>query len=104
MILILNKKYGVCVAKLIVFSMTCLLSLSIWAARVDVAIEGMSCGMCEGKVTEELTKTGKCNKVKVDVTAKKATFETVKGKDISDDDIKEAVQKAGYTATKITRS
>ncbi len=89
--------------KLIVISVGCLLSMSVWAAKVTVAIEGMSCGMCEGKVTEMLNKTGKCAQVKVDVNAKQATFDTLKGKDISDLEIKKAVQEAGYDATKITR-
>lgn len=91
-------------SKVLVFTLFSLLSLGALAAKVEVAIEGMSCGMCEGKITENLTKTGKCDKVKVSAPDKKATFETVKGKDITDAEIKKAVQDAGYSATKITRS
>ncbi|MBY0517911.1 MAG: heavy-metal-associated domain-containing protein [Bacteriovoracaceae bacterium] len=91
-------------SKVFVFLMTCMLSVSVWAAKVEVAIEGMTCGMCEGKVTEMLNKTGKCQNVKVSVESKKASFETVKGKGITDSEIKKAVQDAGYDAKKITRS
>lgn len=91
-------------SKVLVFTASILLSLGVLAAQVDVAIEGMTCGMCEGKVTEELNKTGKCQQVKVDVKSKKASFQTIKGKDISDSEIKKAVQEAGYEAVKITRS
>lgn len=89
--------------KFLVFSAACLMSMSVWAAQVEVAIVGMTCGMCEGKVTEQLTKTGKCDKVKVSAADKKATFETLKGKDITDAEIKKAVAEAGYEAVKITR-
>jgi copper chaperone CopZ len=49
-----------------------------------------------------LTKTGKVKAVKVDAAQKKATFETTG--EISDAEIKKAVQSAGYDAVKITRS
>ena len=104
MILIYNKIYGVSMSKILVFSAACLMSFAAMAAKVEVAIVGMTCGMCESKVTKELTKTGKCAKVKVDAQAKKAVFETVEGKDITDAEIKKAVQEAGYEALKITRS
>jgi copper chaperone len=88
--------------KVLVFFATCLLSLSALAGNVQVDIVGMTCGMCEGKVTESLTKTGKTHNVKVDVKTKKATFET-KG-ELTDAEIKAAVKDAGYEAVKITRS
>jgi len=91
-------------SKVLVFTLLSLLSFGALAAKVEVVIEGMTCGMCEGKITENLTKTGKCEKVKVSAPDKKATFETVQGKDLSDAEIHKAVREAGYRATKITRS
>jgi copper chaperone len=88
--------------KFLVFLATCLLSIAAFAGNVQVDIVGMTCGMCEGKVTESLTKTGKTQNVKVDVKSKKASFET-KG-EITDAEIKAAVKDAGYEAVKITRS
>ena len=102
MILIYNKFYGEIMSKVLIFTIAALMSFSVFAAKVNVDIKGMTCGMCEGKVTEMLNKTGKCTNVKVDAAAKKATFET-KG-ELSDSEIKKAVQEAGYEATKITRS
>jgi len=83
-------------------SVLCAFSTVASAAVVNVDIVGMTCGMCEGKVTEQLTKTGKVKAVKVDAAQKKATFETTG--EISDAEIKKAVQSAGYDAVKITRS
>jgi copper chaperone CopZ len=102
-ILIFDKFYGGLMRYMIVILMGCLVSFSLWAAKVEVAIEGMTCGMCEGKVTEMLNKTGKCSNVKVSASDKKATFETVEKKELSDAEIKKAVEAAGYKATKITR-
>lgn len=89
----------------LVFLASCLLGLSAMAAnpsKVKVDIVGMSCGMCEGKITEKLTKTGKAQNVKVSASDKVATFET-KG-EITDAEIKAVVKDAGYDAVKITRN
>jgi copper chaperone len=79
-----------------------LLSLSVWAKKVDVTISGMSCGMCEGKITESLKKTGKCKDVSVSAKGGKASFDAQD--DLTDAEIKKAIEEAGYKATKITRS
>ncbi len=78
------------------------ISTSAIAATVNVDIVGMSCGMCEGKVTEQLQKTGKVKAVKVDAGKKQAIFETTGP--LTDAEIKKAVQEAGYEAVKITRT
>ncbi|MFP5459079.1 MAG: heavy-metal-associated domain-containing protein [Bacteriovoracia bacterium] len=88
--------------KLTTLAAAILFSLSALAGQVQVDIKGMSCVSCVGKITESLTKTGKCSNVKVDLDAKKATFET-KG-DITDAEIKKVIEDTGYAATKITRS
>jgi copper chaperone CopZ len=102
MILILNIFYGDIMLKIVTALVASVLSFSVLAAQVEVGIKGMSCQSCVGKITEALTKTGKCSSVKVDLEGKKATFET-KG-EISDAEIKKAIEATGYTPTKITRS
>lgn len=88
--------------KLFTTALLMTLSSLVFAAKVEVAISGMSCGSCAMKITEALNKTGKCEGVKVDTETKKASFET-KG-EISDGEISKAIEEAGYKATKITRS
>ncbi len=79
-----------------------LVSFSALAAQVSLKIDGMSCGMCEGKITENLKKTGKCSKISVSAKDKSASFETTS--ELSDGEIKKAVSDAGYKVTEITRN
>lgn len=81
----------------------CLFTLSSFAANYSVDIQGMSCQMCVKAITGELNKTGKVEKVNVSLEEKKATFSELSGKEISDDEIKTAIKKAGYTASKINK-
>lgn len=79
------------------------LSLSAFAAKVEVDVVGMTCGMCVEAITKELTATEKAENILVSVENKKAQFVEVKGKKISDAEIKAAIKKAGYEAVKIYR-
>ncbi len=83
--------------------LTLTLSLAAWAARLEVAIQGMTCGMCEARITKELNATGKCQKVQVSAKDQRAVLEERPGSTLSDAEIKAAVKKAGYSAVKITR-
>lgn len=78
-------------------------SLSVFAARVEVDVNGMSCGMCVSSITKELTATDKAENISVSLEDKKARFSEIKGKTISNAEIKTAIKKAGYEAVKITR-
>lgn len=78
-------------------------SLSALAGKLSVDITGMSCGMCVKAITGELEKTGKVEKINVSLDEKKASFSEKKGETISDSEVKQAIKKAGYTATTITR-
>lgn len=78
-------------------------SLSVFAARIEVDVNGMTCGMCVEAITKELKTTEKVENIRVSLENKKASFEEVKGKKISDAEIKGAIKKAGYEAVKIRR-
>ena len=78
-------------------------SLSVFAARVEVDVVGMTCGMCVEAITKELTVTQKAENIKVSIDDKKAYFDEVKGKKLSDTEIKAAIKKAGYEAVKVRR-
>ena len=79
------------------------LSLTAFAAKVEVDVSGMTCGMCVEAITKELKDTEKAENILVSLENKKAVFEEVKGKKMSDSEIKTAIKKAGYEAVKIHR-
>jgi copper chaperone CopZ len=80
-----------------------LVTLNVFAAKVEVDVSGMSCGMCVEAITRELKETEKAEKISVSLEHKKAYFEEVKGKKVSDAEVKAAIKKAGYEAVKIYR-
>jgi len=82
---------------------TLALSLNLFAAKVEVDVTGMTCGMCVSAITKELEATEKALNISVSLENKKAQFEEVKGKKLSDAEIKTAIKKAGYEAVKISR-
>ncbi len=82
---------------------TLALSFGVYAAKLEVDVAGMTCGMCVSAITKELEATEKATGISVNLETKKARFEELKGKKISDSEIKAAIKKAGYEAVKISR-
>ena len=80
-----------------------LLSVQAFAASVEVEVKGMTCGMCIEAITKELKSTQKAENISVSLEQKKARFTEIKDKKITDAEIKNAIRKAGYEATKIRR-
>lgn len=62
-----------------------------------VLIEGMSCGHCVKHVKGALEELNGVSKVEVDLASKSATFEG----EVSDADIKAAIEDAGYDVVSI---
>lgn len=79
------------------------LSFGALAARVEVDVSGMTCGMCIEAITKELKATDKTENISVNLEDKKARFSEIKDKKISDAEIRSAIKKAGYEAQKIRR-
>ena len=80
-----------------------LFSMTVFGANYSVDIKGMTCQMCVKAITGELNKTGKVEKVVVSLEEKKATFSELAGKEITEQEIKAAIKKAGYSATQINK-
>jgi copper chaperone CopZ len=78
-------------------------SLAAFASRIEVDVKGMTCGMCVEAITKELKVTEKVENIRVSLENKKASFDEIKGKKITDSEIKAAIKKAGYEAEKIRR-
>lgn len=89
--------------KILIVILTLLASVSGFAARVEVDVNGMTCAMCVEAISKELTATQKAENIVVKVDDKKAWFDEVKGKKISDAEIRTAIKKAGYEAVKVRR-
>lgn len=80
-----------------------LLSFSALAAKVEVDVVGMTCGMCVEAITKELKSTEKAENISVSLDDRKARFTDIKEKKITDAEIRSAIKKAGYEAVKIRR-
>jgi len=65
-------------------------------SKIEISIEGMTCGHCAMSVTNELATLEGVSNVQVDHAAGKATVE-VEG--VGEDQLSAAVEEAGYQAT-----
>ena len=69
--------------------------------KIEISIEGMTCGHCAMSVTNELATLQGVSNIQVDHQAGKATIE-VEG--VTEEQLSEAVSEAGYTATAFEHS
>ncbi len=90
--------------KISLFFVGLMFSLAAFSARVEVDVNGMSCGMCVEAITKELKATDKVEGISVNLDQKKARFTEMKDRKISDAEIKSAIKRAGYEAAKIRRN
>ena len=65
-------------------------------SKIEISIEGMTCGHCAMSVTNELATLEGVSNVQVDYAAGKATVES---DGVSEDQLSAAVEEAGYQAT-----
>jgi copper chaperone CopZ len=79
-------------------------SFSALAARVEVDVVGMTCGMCIEAITKELKATNKVENISVSLDDKKARFSELKDVKISDAEVRAAIKKAGYEPVKVRRN
>jgi copper chaperone CopZ len=63
------------------------LSLSVFAAKVEIDVNGMTCGMCVEAITKELKATDKAENISVNLDEKKARFSEIKDKKIKQNSI-----------------
>lgn len=64
-------------------------------SKVEIKIEGMTCGHCAMSITNEIVTISGVVSVKVDHTAGNAIVEST---GVSNDQLSDAVAEAGYTA------
>jgi len=69
--------------------------------KVQISIEGMTCGHCSARVEKALKAVDGIVDAKVDLANKNATVEL--SSNVDDNVLKEAVEDAGYDVTEIKR-
>ena len=69
--------------------------------KIEISIDGMTCGHCAMSVTNELVTISGVSNVRVDHQAGKATVEA---EGVTEAQLSEAVAQAGYTATAFAHS
>ncbi len=73
--------------------------------KITLSIEGMVCSMCEKKMKGSLEKIDGVKKVeKVDAKEGVASLWLTEGKTVSDDQLKKAVENAGFKLKKVIRA
>ncbi len=65
-------------------------------SKIEISIEGMTCGHCAMSVTNELATLEGVSNVQVDHASGKATVES---NGVSEEQLSAAVEEAGYQAT-----
>ncbi|MBA2332794.1 MAG: heavy-metal-associated domain-containing protein [Actinobacteria bacterium] len=63
--------------------------------ELSYTVSGMTCGHCRAAVTEEVEQVAGVAAVEVDLDSKRVV---VRGEDVSDDAVREAIREAGYEA------
>ena len=63
--------------------------------ELSYTVSGMTCAHCTAAVTEEVEQVSGVNAVEVDLDTKRVV---VRGEDVSDDAVREAIREAGYEA------
>jgi mercuric ion binding protein len=68
---------------------------------VIIRVDGLSCPFCAYGLEKNLKKVPGVGSVDIDMQAGKATVELEPGAGVSDDELRQAVEKAGFTARDI---
>ena len=68
--------------------------------KITLAIEGMTCGMCEAHINEAVRNTFQVKKVSSSHTKKQTVI--IAEKDIPEQELKDVIVKAGYDAVSVS--
>lgn len=90
--------------KMSYFFISLLISFPSLATRIEVDVQGLSCGFCVESITRELKATGKIENISVTLEEKKARFSEIKDSKLTDAEIRLAIKKAGLEPIKIRRN
>jgi mercuric ion binding protein len=83
--------------------LTLLLSAPAFAETIDVKVDGMVCAFCAAGIEQLFTDEPAVKKVHVDLDQSTLEINTKENAALTDARITELVEKAGFTASSITR-
>jgi mercuric ion binding protein len=87
------------------FFILCLLclSLSLFAAEVQIKVSGMVCSLCAQGIHKKMSSLTAVKEIKVNMDEKLVTLITKDGQDIPDETIRTLISEAGYHVAAIER-
>ncbi|MBV7363179.1 cation transporter [Actinomycetaceae bacterium TAE3-ERU4] len=78
--------------------------MSVFPSTIELDVVGMTCGKCVAHVREELEELSGIGNIDVILDSKGVSVVTVvENSPVSDDDLRAAVDEAGYKVTEIRR-
>ena len=89
--------------KLIVASMLMFATMAFAdGKKLTVKIDGMTCPFCAASVESQFEKLDAVDSVDISLTKGTATVTLKEGKDLKEDDVKNAVKNAGFNAIEVS--
>ncbi len=85
-----------------VFALFGYFAMSAQTTKVTVEVEGLACPFCAVRLEDDFIKIKGAKNVEIDLKKSLLTFEIAKEQKPSEADIKKKVEKAGFTAGKVT--
>ena len=76
----------------------------VFAEQITITVKGMVCSFCAQGIKKSFAKNAKIKAVEVDLDHKLVKLETVDGSALSNEEISEIVNDAGYDVLKIERA
>jgi periplasmic mercuric ion binding protein len=89
------KKFFVC--------LMLLSSFSVFAADIEVKVNGMVCSMCAQGIQKKFSGHPEVKKIEVNLDKKVVNISTLDGKDLADETITKIITEAGYNVANIQR-
>jgi copper chaperone CopZ len=93
------KHFQICLAVILLA-----ISSSSPAATIEMTVNGLVCAFCAQGIEKKLKKFPATTEVVVNLEQRLVAVALKDGEDISDEDLRKALQDAGYTVKAITRT
>ena len=73
------------------------------AETIDISVKGLVCDFCARTIEKSFQRTGKIDKIDVDLDKGQVLIETTPGKEMTDQEIGQLIKDAGYNLVGIKR-
>ena len=89
--------------KLALFGFLCAAPAAVYAEAVTITVKGMVCSFCAQGIKKTFGKIADVKQVDVDLEKKLVTLDLKEGSTLSDEQIENTIEDAGYDVLKIER-